>query len=386
MKLGLILSNDWELFGDGSGDYFELQHRPLKNLLNAAEDYGAKITVMADVAQQWAHQKMAGREKWAREICEAWEGLLKETIQRKHDVQLHIHPQWCDAQYDGQKWIVNLANWTLASLQDEILGKILKQGKQYLKEILKPVDNIYECLAFRAGAYCIEPSRCVIPHLLNAGLICDSSVIKGMHNEDFFDYRDAYSTFIPWFVKQDNIKYRSEQEVGLLEFPICSYKNFESAFIRRLVPAWLYFGMFYRVGVSKDEEEWAKERHEFERKKYPKDRRPYVANFAQMSFKSWLGKLFSRNVQKLDYDRLLPSVFVKILKGVLHDGSLRQYQGIKSVISVMAIGHVKNIHNCENLKRILDEIDRSIVRDVVYMTLSEAIKHWLGDKKMATRD
>jgi hypothetical protein len=44
MRLGLVLTNDWELYGDGSGDYFEVQERPLRSLLRAAEDYGAKIT------------------------------------------------------------------------------------------------------------------------------------------------------------------------------------------------------------------------------------------------------------------------------------------------------------------------------------------------------
>jgi len=52
MKLALILTNDWELFGDGSGDYFEIQHKPLEELLDTVEDHGAKLTVMAEVGQQ----------------------------------------------------------------------------------------------------------------------------------------------------------------------------------------------------------------------------------------------------------------------------------------------------------------------------------------------
>ena len=30
VKLGLIISNDWELFGDGSGDYFKIQVKDQK--------------------------------------------------------------------------------------------------------------------------------------------------------------------------------------------------------------------------------------------------------------------------------------------------------------------------------------------------------------------
>jgi len=77
MKLGLIISNDWELFGDGSGDYFEVQHRPLEALLQTVEDHGAKLTVMAEVAQQWAHQRISPHAPWAREVVEAWESILR---------------------------------------------------------------------------------------------------------------------------------------------------------------------------------------------------------------------------------------------------------------------------------------------------------------------
>ena len=80
MKIGLILSNDWELFGDGSGDYFEIQHKPLESLLSTVENHSAKLTVMAEVAQQWAHQKIREQEPWADEVVFAWEAMLKETI------------------------------------------------------------------------------------------------------------------------------------------------------------------------------------------------------------------------------------------------------------------------------------------------------------------
>ena len=44
MKIGLVLTNDWELFGDGSGDYYELQYKPLEDLLKILKEYEAKIT------------------------------------------------------------------------------------------------------------------------------------------------------------------------------------------------------------------------------------------------------------------------------------------------------------------------------------------------------
>ena len=59
MKIGLVFINDWELFGDGSGDYFKIQHQPLLELLDTVELHGARLTVMAEVAQQWAYRNLS---------------------------------------------------------------------------------------------------------------------------------------------------------------------------------------------------------------------------------------------------------------------------------------------------------------------------------------
>jgi hypothetical protein len=152
MKLGLILSNDWELFGDGSGDYFEVQHRPLKALLQTVEDHGANLTVMAEVAQQWAHQRLAPHATWAREVVEAWEAILQETVKRRSDVQLHVHPQWLHARYEQQAWQVDFDQWAIAKLDPTSIETVIQRGQQYLERLLQPINPDYACIAFRAGA------------------------------------------------------------------------------------------------------------------------------------------------------------------------------------------------------------------------------------------
>ena len=52
MRFRIILTNDWELFGNGRGDYFEIQHNPLKELMEVISVYDAKLTIFAEVAQQ----------------------------------------------------------------------------------------------------------------------------------------------------------------------------------------------------------------------------------------------------------------------------------------------------------------------------------------------
>jgi hypothetical protein len=153
----------------------------------------------------------------------------------------------------------------------------LKEGKRYLDNLLGPVEPSYECIAFRAGAYCIEPSAVVIQNLLKVGIICDTSVTKGSYNPPFFDYRDAYSHFWPWFVSPDDVKYKSEKEEGLLEIPIYSYKAIDLPIIRKFISLRLFYLICFGALLSKQDQKWLTERNKNQLKRYPVQERPLMA-------------------------------------------------------------------------------------------------------------
>jgi hypothetical protein len=376
MKLGLILSNDWELFGDGSGNYFELQHRPLEDLLEVLEKYGAKLTVMAEVGQQWAHQRISEREPWARNIVDAWESILKEAVRRNHDVQLHLHPQWLDAEYKNDTWQVNLDKWAVSSLPAETLGRVFKEGKRYLESVLRPVAPFYECIAFRAGAYCIQPSTVVIRDLLNAGIICDTSVTKGMYNKDFFDYRDAFSNVFPWFVDDRDIKYQSGAHGKLLEIPIHSYQTIDFPIVRR-ISSRLYYVISSGTWLDQQDQKWLLERSRKESQRYPIADRPFVGSRRVISARWLWRKVLAKVWMQLDYDVLPPKVFAKRLRKLFEDERTRPFWNEDIIIPVMASGHAKRIHNSNNIGHILNEVQSRLKDKIVFWTLHEAISYWL---------
>ena len=379
MKLGLILSNDWELYGDGSGDYFEIQHKPLEDLLKTVENHGAKLTVMAEVGQQWAHQRISKRETWAREVVDSWESILKETVKRKSDVQLHLHPQWLNAKYENNKWNLDLSQWAISSLTPVMIEKILGEGKQYLDSLLQPVDSEYECIAFRAGAYCIQPSKVVIQNLLKAGIVCDTSVTKGMYNPQFFDYRDAQSNFLPWFVSPDNVKYKGDKEEGLLEIPIYSCEVKDSPIFRKFISQQFFYMICLGVRISKDDRKWLSDRNKKMLQRYPLRHRPFIGK--RLSIKWLLSKLITKTSIQLDYDILPPRVFVKCIEKIYDNKSIKEWDDKEVIIPVMASGHVKGMHNCQNVDRILSEINISLKEEVIYWTLSDAVRYWIKDTK-----
>ncbi len=375
MKLGLILTNDWELYGDGSGDYFELQHRPLEALLKAVESHGARLTVMAEAGQQWAHRRLGEQEAWAQEIASGWEAILKETVARKSDVQLHLHPQWLNARYENNRWQVDLSQWSLSSLPGSVTEKVLKEGKQYLDSLLQPVDPDYECIAFRAGNYCMQPSPGAVLGLLKAGFICDSSVTRGMYAPQYYDYRGACSSFLPWFASPDNIKYRNAENKGLLEIPIYSYETYVSLILRELFPQ-LANIISFGVGMSRRDRMWLSRNNKEKLKKYPLRSRPLMGRNIR-SVRWLLSVIIARSAVQLDYDKLPPNVFVRLLQKIHESREVEAWRDKEVIIPVVASGHVKGMYNCENIERILDAIKAYFKDSLTFWTLGEAARYWV---------
>ena len=50
-------------------------------------------------------------------------------------------------------------------------------------------------------------------------------------------------------------------------------------------------------------------------------------------------------------------------------------------IPIVALGHIKNIHNCDNINRILDKINKELKDNIIYWTLSDSIKYWINHLK-----
>lgn len=376
MKLGLIISNDWELFGDGSGNYFEVQHHPLETLLQTLEDHGATLTVMAEVAQQWAHQRIAPHTPWARDVATAWESILQDTVARGSDVQLHLHPQWLQAHYAQEAWHVDYGQWAIGDLELASIETALREGKQYLERLLQPINPDYECIAFRAGAYCIEPSHKVIPNLQKLGFLCDSSVTKGLYQPQYYDYRDAHDRLIPWFVSPSSVKYKNEHDEGLLEIPIYAHEAVDSPLLRKFLSPRLFYRMCFGTSLTKQDQHWIAAKNKRLVQYYPVLKRKVVRNNIT-SLKWLLSKILVKSAIQLDYDSLPPKAFVECLQHIFQSQSaVSEHEEV--ILPVMASGHVKEVPDFENLHRILDEIHTHLRDQVVYWHLRDAIKYWLN--------
>jgi hypothetical protein len=374
MKLGLVFTNDWELFGDGSGDYFEVQHNPMLETLEMISKLGAKITIMAEVGQQFAYLKLSDSQPDAKKISESWEKILEDTVRHNFDVQLHFHPQWLNSNYENGKWNLDMEHWAISSLPPESINNILIEGKNYLESLLQKIKPNYKCIAFRAGAYCIQPSNEVIDSLKKTGFLADTSVTKGLVSEGFYDFKDAYSNIIPWFV-EDDINKQGEKNEGILEMPIYSIYNYDSQAFKKYFPS-LYYRIKFSTKLKEYELAWQNKREKVKNLRYPRSQRFYKAN-VNKNLNWYLSAILSKQAIQLDYDFLPPGVFVKMLKSIYNINEVKKYKNEDIILPVVATGHIKDSYNCNNLKWILEKINLELPDKVVYLTLSEAVNLWL---------
>jgi hypothetical protein len=236
LKVGLIFTLDYEIHGNGSGEFENWAYLPTNKMLDTFDTFGAKLTIMAEMGHYWAMKRY--KELFEKDIY-LFESQLKDAIRRGHDVQFHFHPQWIDAKFEEGEWHLDFSRKTIERLcynYDEAYF-YLKKAKNELENLLKPVRPDYQCICFRSGFLQMQPSENIIKALTDAGYLSDTSVSKGMKAIDSLrsiDFTSAYSKYRPWKASCKEICQCDESSV-LYEFPIISdSKNFFDKIIGKL--------------------------------------------------------------------------------------------------------------------------------------------------------
>lgn len=242
--LRIVFTLDYEINGDGQGCPQALMVEPTDRLLRLFDAYGAKLTIMAEVAEIMRFKQYKDAHGEDRFHYEAIARQLRRAIETGHDVQLHIHSSYFNARGQGDRWAQDWSEYDFASLPYERMNWMIGTSKRFLEALLQPVDPGYRCLAFRAANWSVSPSRNVVHALVDNGIEIDTSVFKYGHRSGIvnFDYAHADSALAPWPVSEDDICLRDEHG-ALWEVPIYSEKRWLGAFvspgrIHRAIAGW----------------------------------------------------------------------------------------------------------------------------------------------------
>ena len=237
----ILYSNDYEVYlGGNYCSESEVLIKTTEDVLSACEDIGVPITSFCDLPCLWRYRKLGYTE-----FPDAVDHQLKNTIDREHDVQAHIHPHWFETEivynekgistydFDLSKFL--LGNWIPqggSALQD-FCADIFKRAKSYLEDLLRPVNPSYRCIAFRAGGYGIQPNtKQIFGALIDAGYLIDSSVVPGMLLDSNVNRIDF--TEVPqkgnYFVSPELGLNRVSEE-GMFEIPVLALRQGEASWL-----------------------------------------------------------------------------------------------------------------------------------------------------------
>jgi len=259
-RIHLLFTADYELyFGQNYLSEREVLIEPTEQILRAFEEEGIPITLFADVASIWRYRSL-GIES---DYVPLFENQLRRAIHRGHDVQLHLHPHWLTSEFDGKRWQMDGSKFKLSDIgygkgQARFTAEeLINQGKGYLENLLRPVDPLYRCVAFRAGGFGVQPEdKALIRSLLSCGFKIDSSIAPGMFFKS--DVNEIDFRRIP-----SKLNYRmgtrygiyKEEKTGIFEIPIAAHpeSSGEALFHHLLLLKILIFGMINMICGSKNE-------------------------------------------------------------------------------------------------------------------------------------
>src|SRR2546428_13215050 len=98
----LAFVDDWEVRGNGTGDPRVLQFEPMRKLVQIFNSYGIGSSFNVEVMQQLAYRDLQDRFPALKVIADEWEQVVKDSFRQGHDIQVHSHPQWWGANYEGR--------------------------------------------------------------------------------------------------------------------------------------------------------------------------------------------------------------------------------------------------------------------------------------------
>lgn len=217
-SIWIALSDDWELRGNGLGDVQKHQYDTAIQLMDCYDALGVSATFNVEVMQQMAFERFRDRFPDIARQADFWRQAVTAMAKRGYDVQLHTHPQWHDAEYDGRRWRLD-RRWDITAYTPEEIDRFLAEGLAFLEEFVPRTDLI----AFRSGSWGIgPPSRPLMEALIRHGIRLDVSIVAGLvycGESIALDYRRLECPYEPYYPDLDDARKVSAESHGLVEIP-----------------------------------------------------------------------------------------------------------------------------------------------------------------------
>lgn len=221
MNRNIFITWDYELFmGPKTGSVNNCLIKPLNELLSALGNRKVTMTFFVDCAYLFRSNELRSAYPLLEEDYQLVLQNLHDILNKGHEIQMHVHPQWYFSTFDGEKWIMDFAHYKLSDIEDTKLISLFAKSKSLLDEICG-----YSTIAYRAGGFSIDDCR-IFPKLFkDNGIMIDSSVVIGSHFDSStlsYDYRNVHQKDCWRF--SDSV---SKEDINgpFIELPIGTHKS-----------------------------------------------------------------------------------------------------------------------------------------------------------------
>jgi len=357
--------DDWEVRGNGTGDPRVLQFEPMRRLVKIFNRYGIRGSFNAEVMQQLVYRDHQARFPELKAIADEWENVVTDSFRQGHDVQLHLHPQWSGARYEGHGVWKMGGDWSILNYPEPQIRALLASGKQYLEALLRKIDPSYACVSFRAGSWCAAPSDSFLTILSELGFVFDMSIVAGIRYDTpqvKLDYTQCEETFLPYYPDMRDARRVSRTVEPIVCIPTNSFSDARFAtlcrdlgkagsFLRRKIYA-LSDGDGAAPQASprgRSGDEWT--------------------NKGDSGAGGLLKKVFRRYIRGQIYIADLSSLNYAMMRRMM--ANIRRQAARSGLVRVPVIleNHTKDIHDFSDIERFVAAVVRS--QDVKTVTLTE---------------
>lgn len=262
----IVVSVDYEIFGNGTGDVRQHMTQPTERMAKICEAHGVPLTVFFEVEEYLCFERHRDelKQKVGYDPAAEIRTQIKSFAERGHDIQLHLHPEWYGATLESGNWNLRMDRQTVDSnfSSEEEAVEYIKERKAVIDEILEEAGSDRRVCVYRAGAFSAQPGRKLLSALRANQINIDSSVVRGLTRENphvRLDYRNAPCRKGPWKVLRDVAQ--ADPDGDIWEFPIYSVmgRRWQQATVGRLkakfsknVPKHRQQQMVKQLGISKN--------------------------------------------------------------------------------------------------------------------------------------
>ena len=204
-KIKILLEDDNEIKGNGSGHPLYRQYLPTKRYLEILKKHEIKSTFYVDMA----HYLFLMNNKSIKDFkfqLKTIEETIKMLVDNDMDVQIHLHSQWVGAKIKNNEIYVT-DKWNIGQLNHLEQKKLFENAYDALTKILsyKPEKHILN--SYKAGSWGLQPFETLYDVFIKYGVKLVMGPIQNLKISNLsVDYTGLHSDYFPYYASKEDIR------------------------------------------------------------------------------------------------------------------------------------------------------------------------------------